>query len=500
MVLRMNSSESSSDPSETERGTDETARPQQGISDTPLNVFLPDQIGKVKQLGNYQLKRLVGRGGIGNVFEAFDTNLQRTVAVKVPRLDVLGALEFRERFLREARTTAQFDHPNLTSIIEVGSSGPLLYIVSQWCNGGDLATWLRSHPMRLDPVEIARFVAKVSEAIHYCHQRGIVHLDLKPSNVLLQTDGGVDAAHGSLTAFQPKVADFGLARWIDGQLDQTSTSMFLGTPLYMAPEQAECRRDQIGAATDVFSLGVLLHELVTGTRPFDAPTAVRVMDRVRSVDWKRSDLPADVPRDMAVVIERCLQREPNDRYRSAGELAEDLRRFSDGNRIAAKPPSPTQQALRWCRQPERMVQAGIVTVAAQITILINVYGHFALWLAGYSMPFEVDHGLFFRETFPVTALLHLPLLANGFRTIRSRPYSVFIGTVMSIAFLAMVLLVLASGKPAFSVYIGNPLATYVVHLTIGAIALVQLMAHLVAIPAALQRRLRAADMPMRGGA
>ncbi len=475
-----------SDPAETQRNADETARQEHGGGDTPLMFALPNQIGQVTQLGHYRLIRLVGSGGIGNVYEALDLNLDRTVAVKVPRLNGLGSQEFNERFLREARTAAKLDHPNLTAIIDIGSQGPVAYIVSQWCDGGDLATWLQKHPTRNErpsPKEIAAFFVPVARAIHYCHRRGVIHLDLKPSNLLLQTHEGVVEASHSLATLYPKVSDFGLARSMDTSLEQTSSSMFLGTPLYMAPEQAECQRDQIGAATDVFSLGIVLHEVVAGERPFAGATAFEVMDQIRSANWKRTQLPSGVPRDLASIIERCLQHDPADRYASAGQLADELERFSRGETVQTKPTSWFRGCLRWSRQSQRVQQAGIVAVAAQVTVLVNVYGHFALLLAGYEMPFEADQWLFFREMFPTVALLHIPSLVNGFRTILRKPHSVLIGTLLSLIFLAVVGFVLASGRPTFSVYTGNPMATYVVHLTLGALALVQLLAYLLAVSA-----------------
>jgi serine/threonine protein kinase len=474
----------SPDPAETQRNGEETAGREDFAGTTPLNVALPDQIGQFNQLGHYRLIRLVGSGGVGNVFEALDLQLDRAVAVKVPRLDLVGSQEFTERFLHEARTAAKLDHPNLTSIIDIGSQGPVAYIVSQWCDRGDLATWLKKHPTQEErpaTEQIAAFFVLIARAIDHCHRRGVVHLDLKPSNILLQTRDGAAEGSDSLATLHPKVSDFGLARWIDQQLEQTTTSLFLGTPLYMAPEQAAGRRDQIGAATDIFSLGIVLHEVVAGERPFAGSTAIEVMDRIRSADWRRSQLPRDVPRDLAFIIERCLQREPADRFVSAGELADELERSSRGETIRTKPVSALGEFVRWSRRPQRIPQAGIIAIATHLTVLINLFGHFGLLLAGYQMPFEVDHGLFFREMFPAVALLHVPSLINGFRTVARRPYAVLIGTCLSFAFLAVLVGILASGQPTFSVYTDNPLATYVVHLTLSALALVQVWAYLLAV-------------------
>ncbi|QDV64644.1 Serine/threonine-protein kinase PrkC [Crateriforma conspicua] len=462
----------------------ETPGVPMNLAETPVDSQFSRS--PLKQIGNYELTRLVGRGGMGNVFHARDPALDREVALKVPRVEVMLSPDVERRFIREARAAAQLDHPNLVSILQVGSDGPYPYIASQWCDGGDLATWMRKNPQPRDPYDAARFMAAVADAIQHCHGRRIVHLDLKPSNILLVGRDDQTDPRSDLAALHPKVTDFGLARLMDVQLDQTTESMFLGTPLYMAPEQAECRRDLIGPASDVFALGVVLHELATGKRPFDGETLTLVLDQIRSVNVHSTMPLRTLPRDLRTIISRCLQREPSDRYSTAAALRDDLRLFASENPIRIRRVSLGRRFWLWCRRPERITQTGVVTVAIQIAVLSNLYSHYVLMGLGYQVPFSVDNWQFFKETIPVALFPHLPLLINGFRTIRRKRWSVTIGILLSLVFVGALASVLFGAKAAFSAYQGNPLASYVAHLFICCMALVQLIAHLIAIPAAMK--------------
>ncbi len=464
----------------------DTPQTEPSLQETPRELAA---LGNLQQLGNYRLTRLVGRGGMGNVFHAQDEKLHREVAIKIPRLDLMFLPGLEDRFLREAQAAARLDHPNLVSILQVGTEGPVPYIATHWCDRGDLSTWMRKPSTSRSPSEVAAFMAKVADAIQHCHDCGVVHLDLKPSNIMLTSTSdepsGQSSLNGaSLNGVIPKVTDFGLARLLEHQLDKTSTSMFLGTPLYMAPEQAECKRELIGPASDLFALGVLLHELSCGVRPFDGETVTTILDQVRRVELMNMSAMRGLPRDLRTIISRCLQRDPADRYASAGSLADDLRRFASSKPIQAQPVSIRRRLWMWCSRPERITQAGIVTIAIQFTVLANLYSHFILKGFGYETPMPFDSWTFFKESLPVVLFPHIPLLFNGFRILAFRRGSVLIGTLLSLVFLLALLSVLLGAKPSFSAYIGNPLATYIAHLFIFCLALVQFAVNIVALPAA----------------
>ncbi|MEX1027190.1 MAG: serine/threonine-protein kinase, partial [Candidatus Paceibacterota bacterium] len=308
------------------------------------------------RVGRFRLERLVGRGGMGNVFLGYDEQLHRPAALKFPRVDIVDDAQQLERFLREARLAAQLNHPNLVEIYEVGVWGQACFIASQWCEGGDLSDWLRKHPGPHDPAWSALLVGSVARAAAYCHQQGVVHLDIKPANVVLVADA--DSSGGGLP-FKPMLTDFGIARMFEEGLTCTHSSLLLGTPLYMAPEQAECRRDKIGPASDVFALGVVLYELLFGRRPFEGDSAIEVLDQLRSPDTLVLPATGKVPRELRTVCQRCLEHDPASRYPSADALAEDLDRYLRGEPVHARPVSRRQLLWRWCERPERIVQAGV---------------------------------------------------------------------------------------------------------------------------------------------
>jgi serine/threonine protein kinase len=219
--------------------------------------------------------RELGRGGSGIVYLAWDPLLHREVAVKVPRPEVLLTPELRRRFLREARAAAGFEHPNLVPVYEAGEVGPFCYIVSAYCRGTTLGTWLKQHDAFV--AVAASLLAAVSDAVAYIHHRGVLHRDIKPNNILLISPQPT-AAEASATDYGlrttdsfdlvPKLTDFGLAKQTQEPGDETKSGTLLGTPLYMAPEQAEGRVRDLGPHTDIYALGVILYELLTGRPPF----------------------------------------------------------------------------------------------------------------------------------------------------------------------------------------------------------------------------------------
>ncbi len=328
---------------------------------------LPDQIGR------FEIVSELGRGGYGVVFLAFDPALQRQVALKVPRPEVLVTPELSRRFLREAQAAGSSAHPNLVTVYEVGQDGPLFYIASAYCEGPTVAQWLKNRCQPVPVRQAAALVAALADGVDDAHGRGILHRDIKPSNVLLEPQSKASATDNPLlhSTFTPKLTDFGLARLQDGDGDGTRSGALLGTPSYMAPEQAEGRLDEIGRSTDVYGLGTILYELLTAQRAFQGNTDIDTLRRVvQEEPASLRRLRPDVPRDLEAICAKCLQKKPTDRYPTAAVLAADLRRFCQGEPTEARPLTAAQRLLNWTRRRPALAGLLAMSLAASLAIVV----------------------------------------------------------------------------------------------------------------------------------
>jgi tetratricopeptide (TPR) repeat protein len=338
-------------------------------------------------LGDYEILGELGRGGMGVVFKARQKGLNRLVALKMVLPGAYSAAALA-RFRTEAQAAARLQHPNVVQIFEVGEDDGRPYLVLEYVEGGSLARRLGGVP--LPPPQAARLAETLARAIHAAHQAGIVHRDLKPANVLLACPGAAppredDATtpiparreeSADLAGVVPKITDFGLAKQLDEETGhQTETGAILGTPSYMAPEQAEGRGRHVGPAADVYALGVLLYEMLTGRPPFRGVSKLDTLQQVlRDPPVPPRRLQPGVPRDLDTICLKCLEKAPARRYASARALAEDCAAFLQGKPIRARPVGRAGRLWRWCRR--QPVLAGL---AAALLLALLVGAGLVLW-------------------------------------------------------------------------------------------------------------------------
>jgi WD40 repeat protein/serine/threonine protein kinase len=287
-------------------------------------------------LGKFHLIEMLGAGSFGAVYKARDTELGRMVAIKIPRGGSLGTVEERQRFLREAKSAAQLKHPHIVPVHEIVFDGSITYLVSDYIEGRTLAQLMAEQ--RLGFREAAELLASVADGLDYAHAQKIIHRDIAPKNILIDAAG------------RPFITDFGLARRDEGSMAVTLEGQVLGTPAYMSPEQAAGQSAKVDGRSDVYSVGVILYEMLAGMPPFSG--SVRMVLHQVLHDEPRSPrrLSERVPRDLETICLKCLQKEPARRYASAGALAVDLRCYLKGVPITARPVSQTERAWRWCRR------------------------------------------------------------------------------------------------------------------------------------------------------
>jgi serine/threonine protein kinase len=308
---------------------------------------LASAIAGSERIGRYRLLCRLGQGGGGMVFLAFDPLRECLVALKVPRLDSLLAPELRIRFLHEAEVAAGLDHPNLLPVQDAGDDEGLSYLVSPYCPGGTLSAWLARQTSPVSPRIAALLIAALADGVHYLHDRGIWHRDIKPANVVLD----VPADPGRPTAelyFTPRLTDFGLAKLCRHEAGTTRHGDVLGTPSYMAPEQAAGWPQALGPHTDVYGLGAVLYEVLTGQPPFLGRSDAETLRQVRTGvppslrHWRR-----DIPPPLESICLTCLERKPRRRYATAAALAADLQRFLDNQPVQARLPGTLTRVRQW---------------------------------------------------------------------------------------------------------------------------------------------------------
>jgi tRNA A-37 threonylcarbamoyl transferase component Bud32 len=360
---------------------------------------------RVRYFGDYELLEEIAQGGMGVVWKARQSNLHRDVALKMIRAGTLATAAEVARFNREAEAAANLQHPNIVAIHEVGEHAGRHYFSMDLVNGHDLGAIVAEGPLALQ--RAARYVKIIAEAIHFAHQRGTLHRDLKPQNIL------IDAAD------QPRITDFGLAKTTsDSQL--TQSGVIMGSPSYMPPEQAAGRLGEIGPASDVYSLGAMLYELLTGRPPFRGDTAMATLRDVMETEPPAlRKLKADVPPDLETICLKCLEKSPAARYPTAQALADELARFLKGEPIQARPASAIRKTVSWCRRHPGTLAAlaalAIVTLACGVFYLLEENAFLRAKLANPSL--ERVRGLLHEVVVDVMSVINIMVLGGFILTV-----------------------------------------------------------------------------------
>jgi serine/threonine-protein kinase len=313
----------------------------------------------VRYFGDYELLDVLGRGGMGIVYKARQRSLNRLVALKMLQAGTLATEDDLRRFQNEAEAVAMLDHPHIVPILEVGQHKGQRYFSMKLLGGPSLDRKLGE--FTTDPKAAARLVKTVAEAVHHAHQRGLLHRDLKPGDVLLDEHD------------EPHVTDFGLAKRVQADGEVTQSGAILGTPAYMAPEQAWGKRALVTTATDIYGLGAILYALITGRAPFRGDSPAETLEQAG--EWT-PELPSkrnpSTPRDLEVIVLKCLEKEPERRYNSAAALADDLRRHLSGEPILARPTRLVTRAWMWCKRNPVPVLASALLLMLLILLIVSL--------------------------------------------------------------------------------------------------------------------------------
>lgn len=429
-------------------------------------------------IGKYRLLRVLGSGGFGVVYLGHDPELSRQVAIKIPHLEVLSDKAKLDRFCQEAGIAASLDHPGIVPVYEAELESPVPFIVTAYCTGPNLAQWIDQQEQPPDWKTVCDFVIKIGEALGHSHRQGVVHRDLKPANILLFPKETLHSDKSeNLIHYEPKITDFGLGKCVDAALTNTRSSLIIGSPLYMAPELAGTRsklnQDELA---DIFSVGVILFEMLSLTHPFVGETAFEVMDQIRNHEPKMLNrLNRHIPRQLHELCHRCLEKKPNHRVASAELLTTDLRNCVTGNPISKSDVSVWDRLMDFCFHENRIRDGGWFTVWSQLVIAVWTVGLFGLMAMNVLAQPNTDLSL--SNTLPYILLIGMLSTTQavfGWLTVRRIKWGAWTAFLSTLVTLFLVVEGCLGRPPMFpEIYAEHQWAAVVAHFLLFSLHLIQ---------------------------
>lgn len=468
---------------------------------TPSDNAAADGHVVPQSVGRFRIERELGSGGFGIVYLAYDASVERQVAIKLPRRDIARDSSKRDQLLFEARAAGALNHPNIVAIYEAAHVDGTTYIASAFCDGPDLADWLVSQDTRSTHIEVALFVAKLAHAVSYAHSHGIIHRDIKPSNVLLSPVEPLKTGQGSsetasedknarrymsLSHYEPKLTDFGLAKVTAESITDSRSSCVLGTPLYMAPEQILPTWGAVTVRTDIYSLGVLLVELLDGKPVWLGKTFSDIVLSLQGDQEPADALKAsNVPRDLQTIASKCLARAPEDRYESASAFASDLEAFVQGEPISARKFTRLDSLANWCRNPKRTSEACVFSMA--LNVIMAIWVMFSMWVVlGPLYPGsqgDSGRGSVVSQGIALTLGFSLPMVLLAWLRLRGHRWAIYIAFVVTLIMNVIVPMLVIVGFPVIfgPMYDGSPYFRVVINAQVLFFGIMQSLLYSIAI-------------------
>lgn len=434
-----------------------------------------------KNVGRFKIDRVVGHGGMGIVFAASDTMLDRRVAIKVPRIEVQLNQQLELTLLKEAKVAAKLRHPNLVELFEIASFGSGNYLVSRWAGGGSLLAHLNKIDLPISEEAAIWFMSQILAGLDHCHRKNVTHLDLKPGNILFDDDADFAADHGF--PGRPLVADFGLARVLEVDRSRTITQGVVGTPLYMSPEQIVGDNSAIGPCSDVYACGVIFQELLLGEHALSDLPIAQAMRRMQ--DGELPSLPKNllVSRSTRQIIKKCVQRDPKFRYANAGEVLADIRRLQEGELIQIGRVPFRAAILHWCQRPERIELAAYTSIAFNLSLMAGFTALLLTMYFGWSAIFQGSASELAIDIFKLLLFPHGPMIGIAFWILSGKLSLHIVNLFFSLAFVLLVSMSILTGNSPLRVYQGREFTMFLTHIILLGNSAGLFGMHLIGLPA-----------------